>query len=58
MYLTVKEAAERLAVSSQTVWQLLKSGQLTGIKLRRQWRVPVSGLAEYTARQTVPAAAR
>lgn len=38
--LTVKEAAEALRVSDQTVWRYIKVGQLAGRKVGRQYLIP------------------
>lgn len=37
--LTVKEAAAALKVSDQTIWRYLKSGQLEGRKVGRQYLI-------------------
>jgi excisionase family DNA binding protein len=50
VYLTAEQVAARLQCSEQTVWRLLRSGELPGLKLRKQWRVSEDHLAEYMAR--------
>lgn len=47
MCLTVEQVAERLQTSVQTVWRLLRTGALPGVKLSRQWRVTEAGLTAY-----------
>ncbi|MDA8217420.1 MAG: helix-turn-helix domain-containing protein [Chloroflexota bacterium] len=37
--LTVEEAAQYLRVHEQTVYQLLRTGQLKGAKVGRVWRI-------------------
>lgn len=37
--LTVNEAAERLALSPDTIRKWLRSGQIEGVKVSRIWRV-------------------
>jgi len=37
--MTVQEAAEYLRLSTATVYKLLKSGRLKGVKTKRDWRV-------------------
>ena len=45
--LTVSEVAEQLKLSSMTVRNYLRRGDLEGIKIgRRQWRIRVSSLNE------------
>lgn len=44
--LTVKEAADLLRVHPYTVYDLLKTGFLTGFKVRRQWRIYSHSLRE------------
>jgi excisionase family DNA binding protein len=45
--LTVCEVAQRLSVSQSTVYRMLDSGQLQGVRAGRLWRVPVAALDEY-----------
>lgn len=45
--LTPKEAAEKLKLNEKTVLQLLRSGELPGRHLGRQWRIPEDALMEY-----------
>jgi excisionase family DNA binding protein len=56
--LTVKQAAETLAVSQKLVRKLLKGGQLQGARVGGAVRVVESGLHDYVERnRTGPAAA-
>ncbi len=45
-YLTVKEAAELLRVSTATVFRKLRSGELPATKFGRSWRIRRSVLDE------------
>lgn len=45
--LTVAEVARRLSVSPTTVYRLLDSGQLHGVRAGRLWRVPADVVDEY-----------
>lgn len=38
--LTVEEVMEILYLGKNSVYNLLRSGQLKGIRLGRQWRIP------------------
>jgi len=44
--LTVNEAAERLALSPDTIRKWLRSGQIKGVKISRIWRVSEKDLIE------------
>lgn len=46
VFLTVEEAARRLAIAPYTVREWLKAGTLQGIKAGRLWRVPERALNE------------
>ncbi|MCM1183544.1 MAG: helix-turn-helix domain-containing protein [Roseburia sp.] len=37
-YLNVEETADLLRVSTQTIYNMIRSGRLTGIKFGREWR--------------------
>ena len=43
-FLTTQEASQRLRVSKNTIYRQLKSGNLLGHKIGRQWRVPLNSL--------------
>ncbi len=49
--LTVREVAERLLVSPDTVRRLLRSGEPEAVKVGRQWRIPVDALEAYLERR-------
>jgi excisionase family DNA binding protein len=56
--LTVKQAADALAVSPRLVYKLVKSGQLQGVRVGSAVRVEESDLKEYVERNRMePAAA-
>ena len=38
--ITVKEVCERLRISKNTAYSLLKRGDIEGVKLGRMWRIP------------------
>jgi len=40
-FITTAEAARRLGVSRQTMATYLRSGRVRGIKLGKDWRIPV-----------------
>lgn len=46
-YLTVGEVAEVMRVSKMTVYRLLHSGDLPGVRVGRSFRVPEDALTEY-----------
>ncbi len=43
-YLTPYEVADELALSLTTVYNLLRSGKLPGVKIGRSWRIPRDAL--------------
>lgn len=43
-FLTVKEAAEMLRVSTSTIYRAAQSGEIPGFKVRNQWRFPVAAI--------------
>lgn len=45
--LTVSEVAEYLRIDAQTVYRLLRTGQLRGIKAGREWRVHAAVLERF-----------
>jgi len=52
-FLTTQEASKRLRVSKNTIYRQLRSGNLIGHKIGRQWRVPLTSLTlieNYTRR--------
>lgn len=50
--LTVEAAAERLSISRTRMYALLKSGDVTSVRVGRLRRIPVSALGAFTARLT------
>jgi excisionase family DNA binding protein len=59
VYLTTAEVSEALKVSSETVVNYCRRGELAHVKVRRQYRIPETALAEFLARGgTVEADAR
>jgi len=54
-YLTVEEVAEVMRVSKMTVYRLLHSGELPGVRVGRSFRVPQDALEAYLrSSSTVP----
>ena len=48
-FLTVLEVAEVMRVSKMTVYRLLHSGELPGVRVGRSFRVPQDALDHYLA---------
>lgn len=48
--LTVEEAARRLSLGRTTLYALLKTGQITSVRIGRLRRIPAEALTDYTAR--------
>lgn len=46
-YLTVNEVADEMRISRMTVYRLLHSGELPGVRVGRSFRVPEDALAAY-----------
>ncbi len=46
-YLTANEVAERLKLNVETIYDLMKSGQLPAIKIGGRWRMEASELREW-----------
>jgi excisionase family DNA binding protein len=50
-YVTVREVAEELRISSQTVYRLIDSGELPALRLgHRTYRIPAEDYAAYKAK--------
>jgi excisionase family DNA binding protein len=47
--LTVEEAARRLSLGRTTVYALLKTGEITSVRVGRLRRIPAEALDTYTA---------
>ena len=45
-FLTVKETADYLRISSRTVYRLIESGEVHAVRIGKQWRVPQHTLPE------------
>ena len=56
-FLTVEDAAQRLAVTPYTLREWLKAGHVRGAKIGRQWRVPESALIELAQGNNAPGTA-
>ena len=55
-FLTVEEAAQRLAVTPYTLREWLKAGKVRGVQVSRRWRVPERALYELATATTSGAA--
>lgn len=53
-FLTVKEAAQYLKVTPNTVMIWCRSGRLPAVKMGRQWRIVKSELDRWMLEQIVP----
>ena len=45
--MTIREVCERLQISRNTVYSLLKRGDLEGVKVGRMWRIPDKSIWNY-----------
>ena len=52
-YYTIRQVAERHNVAYQTIWGMVKSGELEAIRIRTAWRIPESALAKLTIKVPV-----
>jgi len=41
---TVREAANFLRISARTVYRLIESGQISAVRIGKQWRIPATNL--------------
>ena len=41
---TVREAAKYMRVSARTVYRLIESGQISAVRIGKQWRIPSNDL--------------
>lgn len=41
---TVREAANFLRISARTVYRLIESGQISAVRIGKQWRIPTTNL--------------
>ena len=55
-FLTVEEAAKRLAVTPYTLREWLRAGKLRGVQVARRWRVPERALFELATATSINAA--
>ena len=54
--MTIKDVAERLRISTKTVYRLINEGKLMPIKIRRSTRIDEAVLEEYL--QSIPGGLR
>ena len=45
--MTIREVCERLQISRNTAYSLLKRGDLEGVKVSRMWRIPDRSIWNY-----------
>ncbi len=48
-YLTIRQVADRFGVSYQTVWQMVKRGEIDSIRIRSVVRIPESAITKFAA---------
>lgn len=53
-FLTVDEAARRLAITPYTMREWLKTGKVRGVRVSRRWRVPERALFELASATQPP----
>jgi len=53
-FLTVEEAARRLAVTPYTLREWLKAGRLHGVQVSKRWRIPERALTELATAPALP----
>lgn len=51
LLLTIPEAAQRLNLSRSLLYDLVLSGQIVSIKIKRAWRIPTSALEAFIQQQ-------
>ena len=51
LYYSADEIAEKLSLTPRLVTELLKSGELKGIKIVRSWRDPESNLKAFLKKE-------
>lgn len=49
LVLTVENVSEILDISTNTAYELLRSGKLRSIKVGKQYRIPKAAILEYLA---------
>lgn len=52
-YYTIRQVAERHNVAYQTIWSMVKSGELEAVRIKTAWRIPESALAKLTIKTPV-----
>lgn len=50
--LTIKEVCEKLRLSSQTIYKMLKLGVLHGVRVGNQWRFQAEKIDEWIQNQS------
>jgi excisionase family DNA binding protein len=53
--LTVAEVAATMRISNMTVYRFIKSGQLTAVRVGKNYRIRESDVDEYLSQRTVKA---
>ncbi|HCS53785.1 MAG TPA: hypothetical protein DIW81_19720 [Planctomycetaceae bacterium] len=53
MFLSPSQVAEYLSVCPRTVRELIVSGELTGVRIRGQYRIDSEELQNYIKQQTI-----
>ena len=47
-YYTIRQVAELHNVAYQTIWEMIRHGELDAIRIRSVWRIPESALGRLT----------
>ena len=47
-YYTIRQVAERTSVHYQTIWKMVKQGDLEAIRIASSWRIPESAVEKLT----------
>lgn len=50
--ITVEELMELLVIGRSHAYKLLKTGQIRGFKIGRNWRIPLNSVEEYIVKES------
>ena len=53
-FLTVKQVASKLRVSTRTIQRLIEDGEFQGIRLERPYRLTEASVNDYLRRHAIP----
>jgi len=54
IYYTIRQVAEQHNVAYQTIWGMIKRGELDAVRVRSAWRIPESAVAKLGIRPVKP----